>query len=97
MNDKKKLYKLIQTYSFIIYETVLYLDGHPHCRKALDHYAKYKAKLAEVTAVYEEKYGPLTIMGQDSCGDGWNWVKTPWPWEYDDDCGTQRNCGCRRN
>ncbi len=91
MNDKKKLYKLIQTYSFILYETVLYLDGHPNCRKALAHYHKYKAKLAEVTKRYEEAFGPLTIMGQE-CGDSWRWVETPWPWEIEDGCGCDRGC-----
>ena len=96
MNDQKKLYKLIQAYSFVIYETALYLDGHPNCKKALEHYRKYREKLTEVTGIYEEKYGPLSIMGQDSCGNTWKWVKTPWPWEYDDgDCS--RNDDCRRN
>ena len=84
MNDKKKLTKLIQTYSFIIYETVLYLDGHPDCRKALEHYRKYREKLNEAKAIYEKKYGPITIMGNEDCG-GWNWVKSPWPWEYEED------------
>lgn len=97
MNDKKKLYKLIQTYSFIIYETVLYLDGHPTCRKALDYLGKYKAKLREVTALYESQYGPLTIMGGDDCGDSWKWIETPWPWEYDDENACRRGCGCRKN
>ena len=95
MNDKKRLCKLIQTYSFILYETVLYLDGHPDCKKALEHYRKYKEKLLIATKQYEEKYGPMTITGQE-CGDTWRWVKEPWPWEYEEnDCS--RNCGFCRN
>ena len=95
MNDKKTLYKQIQTYSFVLYETVLYLDGHPNCRKALAYHAKVKAKLAEATARYEEMFGPLTILGQ-GCGDSWKWVETPWPWETEDDMMPRRNCGCRQ-
>lgn len=93
MNDQKKLYKLIQTYSFVIYETALYLDSHPTCRKALEHYNKYREKLAEATRMYEESYGPMTIMGQNACHDSWRWVETPWPWEYDD--SDERNCSQR--
>jgi len=90
MNEQKKLYKLIQSYSFILYETALYLDGHPTCRKALDHWNRYSEKLAEVTGIYEEKYGPLTMKGHRACRDSWKWVETPWPWEYDED----GICGC---
>ena len=80
MNEQKKLQRLIQTYSFVLYETVLYLDTHPDCRPAIRHYEKYRDKLAEAVGVYEEKYGPMTIYGVNSC-DSWSWVKEPWPWE----------------
>ncbi len=80
MNDQKKLQKMIETYSFVLYETALYLDTHPDCRTALRHYAKYREKLLEAMRMYEEKYGPITIYGNTSC-DSWNWVKEPWPWE----------------
>ncbi len=89
MNEQKKLYKLIENYSFVIYETALYLDGHPNCRRALAHYAKYRAKLLEAAHLYEEKYGPLTMYGQNGC-DVWQWVKAPWPWEYREDEGDCR-------
>lgn len=95
MNDQKKLYKLIQTYSFVIYETALYLDGHPTCRKAMEYYNKYREKLNEVTRMYEENYGPMTIMGHNACSDSWKWVETPWPWEYDDDdCSNDNSHDC---
>ena len=62
-------------------ETALYLDTHPNCRAALSYFRKNNARLAEVTAQYEAKYGPVTYYGQD-CGEHWKWVDTPWPWEY---------------
>ncbi len=80
MNEQKKLFRMIQNYSFVINETVLYLDTHPRCRQALRHYDKYLALLREAVREYEEKYGQMTIFGGSSC-DSWKWVQEPWPWE----------------
>lgn len=80
MNDAKKLQKIIDSCSFVLYETALYLDTHPDCRAALRHYAKYREKLQEAVRLYEENCGPLTICGNMSC-DSWKWVREPWPWE----------------
>lgn len=74
-NIKRRLREL----SFAVYETVLYLDGHPDCPEALEHYNALIAELEQVTDEYEEKYGPLTIYS-NSC-DTWKWVSSPWPWE----------------
>ena len=81
MTEQNKLYMAIQQYSFVIYETALYLDTHPTCRQALEHYAQYSRKLREAAEEYEKKYGPLTIFGGD-CAESWQWVSEPWPWEY---------------
>lgn len=80
MNEQKKLFRMIQTYSFVINETVLYLDTHPNCRQALRHYEKYRDLLMEAVRMYEEKYGQMTIFGGTSC-DSWRWIEEPWPWE----------------
>ena len=82
MNEQKKLFRMIQDVSFAVYEAVLYLDGHPSNRQALEYYNKYNSKLAELTDIYESKYGPLTFKG-NGCTDKWKWVDTPWPWEYE--------------
>jgi spore coat protein JB len=82
MNEQKKLYRMIRAYSFAVYEVALYLDGHPDDKRALAYYAKYNEKLKDATARYEKRYGPLTICGVSGT-DGWTWVGTPWPWEYD--------------
>lgn len=80
MNEQNRLFRMIQSYSFVIQETALYLDTHPNCRQALRHMEKYRRLLSEAMAAYEDKYGQLTIAG---CGgsDCWRWVKEPWPWE----------------
>ena len=81
MNEQKKLQRMIETYSFVLYETALYLDTHPNCRHALDYYAKYNSKLKEALEKYQSCYGPMTIFGAKD-GQEWRWVKEPWPWEY---------------
>lgn len=82
MNEQKKLLRLIQNYSFALYETVLYLDSHPNCRRALQQHNRYQEKLNEAACLYEEKFGPLTVKCPND-GRYWQWVNSPWPWEYD--------------
>ena len=69
----------LKAVSFALYETVLYLDGHPDCQAALAHYNALVEELEELTGRYEDKYGPLTIFS-NNC-DTWAWVSSPWPWE----------------
>ncbi|MBE6613924.1 MAG: spore coat protein CotJB [Ruminococcaceae bacterium] len=83
MNEQKRLFRMIQQVSFVLYETALYLDTHPHCRPALAYFNKYNARRRELMEKYESKYGPLTMYGQNCSSDHWQWVETPWPWEYD--------------
>ncbi len=80
LNDKQKLMRRIQAEDFVLYETVLYLDGHPENRKALAYYQKHNAIAKSLRAEYEQKYGPLTICGNESETE-WQWIKNPWPWE----------------
>lgn len=76
-----KLMKRIQTLSFAVNETVLYLDGHPCDRSALAYYHKQNNLLREAVREYEENYGPMTQHGV--VGDTWTWIKGPWPWQYE--------------
>ena len=69
----------IKAVSFALYETVLYLDGHPDCQDALAHYNELVRQLEDVTEQYENRYGPLTIYS--NAGDKWDWIASPWPWE----------------
>ena len=83
--EKKKLMNLIQQYSFAVTEAVLFLDTHPHCKKALAFYEKYTNLRADAVELYEKKFGPLTMYGV-SDGYIWKWVSEPWPWECDEKC-----------
>ena len=81
MLDQKKLERQIQVYSFAVYEAVLYLDGHPCDKKAIEYYNKYNSRLCELREQYEKRYGPLTINGNHD--SKWKWTESAWPWEYE--------------
>ena len=81
-NCKCKYLRYIQSLTFALHETVLYLNGHPCDKEALAYYHKTKARLLEATAEFEAKYGPLTYKGVCD-NDVWTWIKGPWPWEYE--------------
>lgn len=80
MNEQNKLLKAIQIHSFAVNEAVLYLDTHPHCRRALRFYETHRRHYLEAVALYEQKFGPLTIYGNE-CVESWKWAEQPWPWE----------------
>ncbi|MBQ7669419.1 MAG: spore coat protein CotJB [Clostridia bacterium] len=79
---KKSLLKEIQTLSFVLNDTALYLDGHPTDRRAIAYYNTKNEKLAEMMAEYEENYGPLTQSGFYGT-EKWTWIAGPWPWKYE--------------
>ncbi len=80
MDRQSDLLRRIQAADFALYETVLYLDGHPKCRKALQYYEARQKEVETLRAEYERAYGPLSIYGNESCEE-WKWVDLPWPWE----------------
>ncbi len=80
MIGKTALLKEIQAEDFALYETALYLNAHPTCREALEHYCQHRNAVMALRDQYEEAYGPLTLYGNRS-GNCWHWVDAPWPWE----------------
>ena len=79
MEHESNIKDLIKAADFALWETVLYLDAYPNDRAALENYYKLRERAEELTALYENKYGPLTPFSNH--GDSWQWVKGPWPWE----------------
>ena len=75
----KAIKEKLQTVSFSLYETVLYLDAHPDCTDAISYYNELMGQLEELTEQYEKSYGPLTIY--DNQSNKWEWISSPWPWE----------------
>lgn len=74
------LLRKIQAVEFALYDTILYLDAYPNCRRALSHYHSLLDMQKKLRIEYETAYGPLTAFGNES-QDKWMWTATPWPWE----------------
>ncbi len=82
-NEKEKALRLVQELNFTVIEASLYLDGHPHNKKALEYFKRQREQLGYAVHEYEKKYGPLTVYGTD---ENWDWAKSPWPWELEERC-----------
>lgn len=78
--NKERALRQLQIYSFMVYDTLLYLDAYPDSKEALNAYNKYKALEAKAMAEYESKYGPVTMPTN---ADSWQWTNGPWPWQID--------------
>ncbi len=80
MNDREKLLKRVQMYSFAVTDAALFLDTHPDCAEALAFYNKNKKLCEEAKEQYEKSYGPLCVMSEQN-DSRWAWVDGPFPWE----------------
>lgn len=75
------LLRKIQELAFAKVEAELYLDAHPECASALDYYKNLIREYNNLTAQYENMYGP--IRAENVSADSWSWVGMPWPWQLD--------------
>ena len=80
MNEQATLLRKIQTCTFLLQETALFLDSHPYCRQALRYYQRHRRTREELIEQYESKYGQLSIYGGNAAGS-WQWVTEPFPLE----------------
>ncbi len=80
MNDRERLLKRVQMYSFAVTDAALFLDTHPNNTSALAYYNKYKKLYKEAADEFESRFGPLTILSERN-NENWTWVNDPWPWE----------------
>lgn len=79
--DREATLKQLQALGFAIWETVLYLDGHPNNTRALEYYQTKMEEYRDLRNRYEETYGTLSPMAMGPTSRTWTWVKNPWPWE----------------
>ena len=77
---KHSLIQKIREAEFAKQEVILYLDTHPHDKKAMSYYSNIRDKCRTLTEEYEKFFGPLTASGVCS-GGKWDWVDSPWPWQ----------------
>jgi len=83
MTRKEQLMKKLQMYDFVLVETGLFLDSHPHCAEALAYYQKYLKLREEALLEYTRQFGTVCRHHPQN-ETKWDWVDDPWPWEKED-------------
>ena len=78
--EQLSLLRRIQELSFAKLEAEMFLDTHPTNAEALAYLNGLRGELAEAMGDYAARGFALTA--DDVRGDSWNWVETPFPWQY---------------
>ena len=79
MNEQERLMRRISANQFAMWELHIYLDTHPGDCEAAAKLEEYRKVTADLTAKYEEAYGPINETPQNT--NRWAWIAEPWPWE----------------
>lgn len=85
MTEKMMIKRQIDALAFAIHEMVLFLDTHPHDRKAMELLREYRRRRSEAIKNYEAKFGDFIETTEDvKPTNYWRWLDSPWPWEKED-------------
>ena len=79
MTEQSRLLKKISAYKFSAWELHIFLDTHPDNCEAAKKLERTRKMVAELTAQYEAKYGPIAETNEQT--SRWGWITGPWPWE----------------
>ena len=79
-SEREDMLFQIMEYAFAMKDLNLYLDIYPNDKDSLSLFNTYLNKKKELTTMYEEKYGSLTIDSEVQ-NNNWFWDNAPWPWE----------------
>ncbi len=79
-SEREDMLMQIMEYNFAMIDLQLYLDMYPNDKDALKLFNTYLNNKKELTNMFEEKYGPLTIDSEVQ-RNNWLWDNSPWPWE----------------
>lgn len=77
--QKDALEDALRALYFVVVELSLYLDTHPHCRAAIARMKRAREEYERVLAVYEKRFGPMSIMGGTKDGE-WLYATQSFPW-----------------
>ncbi|MCT4595906.1 MAG: spore coat protein CotJB [Anaeromicrobium sp.] len=78
---QSSMLKKLMEMSFVLLEISLYLDTHPHDKRALAIHNNVSIQHKNLRDKYTDMYGPLSISDENK--DTWQYIQTPWPWDYD--------------
>ena len=81
-NNRMAMTRQIDALDFALVELNLFLDTHPCDEKALETFALYRKHRDEKIAEYEACFGPMVRTAADVDCDHWDWIDSPWPWEF---------------
>ena len=79
MTEERLLRKRVYAARFACWELHLFLDTHPNHKEAAKRLEEYEARAAKLTKEYEDQFGPMGELSQNT--SRWAWVSDPWPWE----------------
>ena len=81
MQSMEALLGWIHMVSFAVNDITLYLDTHPHDKKALEYFNNYSSLRKQALEEFAEAFYPLTIDTVTPCTGQWDWACSPLPWE----------------
>lgn len=81
MDSRGQMLHQIRALEFMAVELNLYLDTHPHDRRALYEYNCIVQQLAVLREEFQRRFGTLTNFGYQISQYPWSWINDPWPWE----------------
>ena len=74
---REQLLLRVSQAQFAMWEVRMYMDTHLDNAEARKLYEKYFEQFKMLKKEFEDKYGPLTLGGDNSD----EWLKDPWPWD----------------
>ena len=72
---------LLSELDFTALDLQLFLNTHPHDKKALEQYNKAVGEAKRVRDYFESNFGPLTGILSKSDEQFFSWIDNPWPWD----------------
>lgn len=82
MTEQEMLKRKIYANSFASWELHLFLDSHPNNKDAATKLETIRRRIDTLTKEYEEKYGTVTEVSNNT--SRWQWVNGAWPWELEE-------------
>ena len=82
-NEQARLLTNIDSLEFALTDLALYLDVHPDNEFMLKQFNMVRTNMNELIYEYQKKYGPLCLNNDALNKYPYSWIKSPWPWECD--------------
>lgn len=79
---RDELLKKLTALDFVAVDLALFLNTHPCDKEAILAYNCVINEASEVRQEYEDNFGPLCSFRSCSEEERFDWINSPWPWEY---------------